>query len=176
MEDEVDQHDGGASTQAHEDAGAEDSTDKLDLFGTLHEFLIPFRNVSRGLVCPKETKYLMSNERHAPCANYAGPGTHYKKRIARGDDPVSNSDRAAMEHDRAYNEISELYSQGKITKEKAAEMGRIADRAMVSTIRTLNRDTPEGKKWYTAMSSQLISAKIMLEDLGILDPTKFVLS
>jgi hypothetical protein len=147
---------------------------KLNILQTMNELALPFRNIGRYFVCPEETKALMSGELHAPCANYAGPGTHYKMRAERGDKPTSNGDAAAMAHDKAFNEVSTGLRNKTMSKEEAIKKVRLADEAMLETIRTLNRDNPEGNKLFTSMSKQLIASKIALEEFGLLDPTKFV--
>lgn len=43
-----------------------------------------------------------TNEYHLPFHNYAGPGTHIKERIDRGDKPINSLDAAALVHDIEY--------------------------------------------------------------------------
>lgn len=145
-----------------------------DAMGAMGEIVRPFRNLGRYVICPKETKALMKGEHHAPCANYAGPGTQYKLRAQRGDKPTSNGDMAAMAHDKAFDEIYDGIKNGTMSKEEASQKVREADDALIATIKHLNRHSPEGNKLFTNMTKQLIVAKKHAEDLGLLDRTAFV--
>ena len=63
---------------------------------------------------------------------YMGPGTHLKKRLARGDPGINRLDKIAKQHDIAY-------AKAKSLKDKHA-----ADRTMIAKIKTL-----PGKKTHT---------------------------
>ena len=71
-------------------------------------------------------------EFHWPGYQYMGPGTHLKKRLARGDPGINRLDKIAKQHDMDY-------AKAKSLKDKHA-----ADRTMIAKIKTL-----PGKKTHT---------------------------
>jgi hypothetical protein len=58
-------------------------------------------------------------ELHIPGYQFCGPGTHLKKRLARGDQGINPLDAACREHDIAYSQskdlakrhVADIYSQ-----------------------------------------------------------------
>ena len=82
-------------------------------------------------------------EFHIPGYQYAGPGTHLEKRLARGDPGINRLDRVAKQHD-----IN--YSQAKSLKDK-----HVADKKMVDSIKAF-----PGKKTLTEkLVKHIMSAK-----------------
>lgn len=79
-------------------------------------------------------------EFHWPGYQYMGPGTHLKKRLARGDPGINRLDRIAKQHDIDY-------SQSKNLQDK-----HVADHKMINKIKTL-----PGKK----TSTEKVVQKIM---------------
>jgi hypothetical protein len=134
------------------------------------------RNLGRKAACPKETRPLFPGENHAPCANFSGPGTNVSARLLRGDKPSGPTDRVAMQHDISYKNIGDAYEAGKISKAQAGQMSRAADMTMVAGL----KNVPKGKgsffnKAEAKLTKQIIQSKMKLEDIKVLDKTKFVL-
>ena len=71
-------------------------------------------------------------EFHWPGYQFMGPGTHLKKRLARGDKGINRLDRIARQHDIDYSRAKSLQDKWK------------ADAKMISTI-----DKLPGKKTFT---------------------------
>ena len=85
-------------------------------------------------------------EFHWPGYQYMGPGTHLKKRLARGDPGVNRLDKIAKLHDMDYDKAKSL-------KDKHA-----ADRKMIARINTL-----PGKKTRTEhLVKHIMRAKLKL--------------
>ena len=85
-------------------------------------------------------------EFHWPGYQYMGPGTHLKKRLARGDPGINRLDRLAKQHDIDYSNAKNLRDKHK------------ADRKMIQGI---NRFT--GNK---SMTEQMVK-KIMQAKVGL---------
>ncbi len=138
--------------------------------------VLKVRNKLRKKFCPKGTTPLRRGEKHAPCMNYAGPGTHAVERVREGVKPVNATDRAAQRHDLDYNDINEKFKQGKISKSQASKLTRKADIRMLASMRKANR-RGENKSLFDKFShlsaSAAMKTKIGLERLKILNPTKF---
>jgi hypothetical protein len=90
------------------------------VFGNL---LTKARNFGRKKVCSSLTKPLFPGEKHLPCHNYSGPGTQYRKRQARGDQPINGIDYCSMIHDGDYDRIT----NSNMTKEQKVLAVRDSD-------------------------------------------------
>lgn len=69
-------------------------------------------------------------ELHIPGYQYCGPGTHLKKRLARGDPGINKLDVACKEHDIAYSKFSDSKSRSfadKVLAERAWERVKASD-------------------------------------------------
>ena len=133
------------------------------------------RNLARKATCPKATKPLFDGENHDPCANFSGPNTQIEKRLQRGDKPVNYTDSVAMQHDINYMTIGNKLKQGVIDKTQAGAMTRQADMTMIEGL----KHVPKGKgsfynKAEQKLTKQIIQSKMKLEDVGVLDKTKFI--
>ncbi len=128
---------------------------------------------------PKKTKEpkLFEGENHGVLwvpgkgferANYMGPGTNVKSRIARRDQGKTPIDEISKLHDIDYALAGEY-----ITDAGRAKMGREADERM---IRSGWKAYQEGKEniFNLTEGAGLIKAKTWLEDWGLLDPNRFL--
>ena len=102
-----------------------------------------------------------SGERHVPCYNYCGPGTHFAARQARGDKGVNQLDTCCIAHDRAYND-----------KNPTPASIRQADKKLQACAKRLSNDKKYNKS-YPAVLRKVFQAKSFLEDAGYLDPATF---
>ena len=85
-------------------------------------------------------------EFHWPGYQYMGPGTHLKKRLARGDPGINRSDRIAKDHDIDYDKAKDLNDK------------RVADRKMIAKI-----DKLPGRKTLTErIVKNIMKAKLRL--------------
>ena len=133
------------------------------------------RNLGRKATCPKATQPLFDGENHAPCSNFSGPGTQIEKRLQRGDKPVNYTDSIAMNHDISYMTIGNKMREGIIDKTQAGAMTRQADMTMVEGLRrALKGKGSFYNKAEQKLTKQIIQSKMKLEDVGVLDKTKFV--
>lgn len=93
--------------------------------------------------------------------NFTGPGTKLRQRLARGDVPINDIDRASRAHDIGY---------GKLDKKTATkEQVRRIDNVYVEAIKK-TKDDPELAKQILG----LFRLKRIGEDLGFLDYRKFL--
>lgn len=115
---------------------------------------------------------LYPGEQHLPFHNFAGPGTHVKERLARGDKPTTRADAVAKVHDVDYMEIQDDYKAGKITKPQALSATRVADNKM---LRSLNKIQSSNllEKAGKYLSSQAIQGKKELENMNVISPGQF---
>ena len=96
-----------------------------------------------------------SGERHIPCHNYCGPGTHFTTRQARGDKGVNALDTCFMAHDRAYAN----------TNPTVAGI-RNADKRLMACAKRAGGNV----SWALR---KVFQGKFALEDKGYLDPARF---
>lgn len=147
-----------------------------DFLNVIPELGRKSRNLFRKTMCPKGTKPLQKGEKHFLCSNYMGPGTRAKERIKAGHIGINSADRAAMEHDLAFDRIANLDAKGKLSKKQIKNMTRSADKQFVRRIR---QDTKAGKnkkildKISAFAGATGITAKMKLEDLGLLNHGAF---
>ena len=116
-----------------------------------------------------------STEYHVPFMNFAGPNTNLAKRLKRGDKPVNMPDRASMKHDIAYGEIEKRLTGKSISKEEAMKQVRSADLQMLAYMRLNSYDSGSYfEKSAYAITRGSILSKLALENIGVIDPLKFV--
>ena len=141
------------------------------ILGRLHKSAV---NLGRRTLCPEATAPNFAGENHAPCANFCGPGTRVYERIERGDKPINSADAACMQHDLDYAEIVDDQRAGRLTREQVPQRVREADNRMLEALRQTQGDSGRMLGFHRAIGQQIISAKKKLEDMGLLDPQKFV--
>lgn len=100
-------------------------------------------------------------------ANYMGPGTQVVKRTARNDPPRTLSDKVAQRHDIDFQLATAMSS-----KDKQLKAVREADLRMINSLNRLEQGNLDAKK-NIMLGKQIIKAKTIAEDLGILDKSKF---
>jgi hypothetical protein len=99
--------------------------------------------------------------------SYTGPGTNLSVRLAKGDQPINELDRAAMHHDIAYSNSLQQFNKDNNKKE---HMQRVwgADNTFVSQAFS-NKDDPRTAK----VAGSLIKTKQLAEKAGILPTSVF---
>lgn len=102
-------------------------------------------------------------------ANYMGPGTDVMGRLERGDRGKTFMDEVSQLHDIEY-----MLAKGRSSSDKeAARYAREADLRMVEHGKTAWRHNKD--HWFNvSQGGGLITAKMFLEDWGIIHPNKFV--
>ncbi len=90
-------------------------------------------------------------------ANYCGPGTNLKKRLADGDAPVNRTDKICQRHDIAYSNA------------KTPHDIRVAD---VQMLHALDND-PNVNFVEKKVIGGLIRGKVLGEDIGVFGPEFF---
>lgn len=111
----------------------------------------PHPNWSPGFVGEKHMIHSSGNT-----YNFLGPGTHIDERVQRGDVPMDSIDAVAKTHDIAYSRARNLKDV------------RRADKAFVKGIKRSSAG-----KVSKAIVAGAIKAKMVAEDLGVLDPNRF---
>ena len=104
------------------------------------------RNVEASYLMRKNLLNKTGIEFHWPGYQYMGPGTHLKKRLARGDPGINRLDRIAKVHDMDYDKAKNL-------KDKWA-----ADRKMIAKIDQL----PGSKNLTERIVRRIMKAKLRL--------------
>jgi hypothetical protein len=100
-------------------------------------------------------------------ANYMGPHTQVIKRLKRKDPARTPADMVAEMHD-----INYALAQGESTKEKQLQKVRVADRRMVESLQKIEQVGGDDQR-NIMIGKRFIQAKIMAEDLMILDKSRF---
>ena len=67
-------------------------------------------------------------EFHWPGYQYMGPGTHLKKRLARGDPGINRLDRIAKAHDIDYDKAKNLKDKWEADRKMIAKIGKLPGR------------------------------------------------
>ena len=96
-------------------------------------------------------------------AQFCGPGTNIEKRIKRGDKGITRTDSICRDHDLDYLEISKSGLQNK----DKGKLVREADKKMIGKLNEINSINSNIVK-------KGIQAKILAEDIGLLNKSKFV--
>jgi hypothetical protein len=113
-------------------------------------------------------------EKHVPLANYEGPGTRVRWRLANKIPPTTQTDAGAMRHDIDYANIGTKLKKGQITRQQAIQQVRQSDARLVKTgLRNLASPWPVEKIHAAAAASGIIG-KQALQQAGLLDELKFI--
>ena len=113
-------------------------------------------------------------EKHAPLANFEGPGTDIMRRVKEGIKPTTNTDAAARQHDWAYYTIRSGLRKRTITIPTAKARTREADNRLIDVAkRNLNPLHPV-EAGHAAAAIAGIKSKTLAEDAGLIDELKFV--
>lgn len=114
-------------------------------------------------------------EWHEPGANFCGPGTDIRRRLAEGVKPTTQVDRQCVKHDIDYWNIQQLLKSKKISRDDAKKRVRATDDRLIGVSR-YNAKYPENPldKIHANITLAGIRAKEIAEDAGILSPTRFV--
>lgn len=100
-------------------------------------------------------------------AAYCGPGTKMNNQK-----PTNASDNVCKNHDYDFEKINSDFASRKISENEAIKQTRIADQRMLSDLENIKEESFSGKA-VQSLSYYGIKFKILLENLGILDPLKF---
>lgn len=100
-------------------------------------------------------------------AEYCGPNTDLSSDRA----PTSKTDAICKTHDYDYNAIGKRKQEG-ATQEELARLTREADTKMLEALKTVKEDKIKDKLIHFIANSG-ISLKTKLEDMGLLNPTRF---
>ncbi len=119
-------------------------------------------------------------ERNAPLANYCGPGTLYSSRVSGKPPfknfikPTTNTDWHCMNHDYEYSKIHKGLRLNNISQAKAKKLARTADKKLrMGALK--NTLSPNPVESTLAKGTALgMTGKMTSEDLGLLDPLKYV--
>ena len=107
-----------------------------------------------------------SGQYHFPGYNYLGPGTKIEENIESGIEPINDTDAAAKAHDLDYLNIGKMA----VSDEEKKKLVRDSDKKFIDR---LNKNK-ESDLWGNLAGRVGIRGKIILEDLGLLNPIKFL--
>jgi hypothetical protein len=110
-------------------------------------------------------------EKHAvtsgKTANFLGPGTHIRTRLARGDKPVNDLDNVAKSHDISYMNSLDRLKHTNDKKQFRAEIWK-ADNEFIDRAKRSKDDPVVGK-----VASGMIAAKMYAEKAGLMSTRQF---
>jgi hypothetical protein len=131
-----------------------------------------FRLMAKNKI--KNLTYLEEGEHHLPLANFAGPGTHIKKRVKRGDLGTTKSDEIARIHDITYDRLVDEHKEGRLSDEEFIKLIREADNIMIESLGLIEpKKTELLEILHKHLAKKGIEAKRLLEDYGILSAERF---
>lgn len=119
----------------------------------------------------KGTEYEGKTEHHYPYHNFLGPGTMLRLRLMRGDEPVDFPDACALEHDKEYQEIHDGIVAGKYSEADVKRLVRESDKKLMDC---LKGDKNASSLMRSFITRKIIASKTKLEDLKIMNASKFV--
>jgi hypothetical protein len=103
-------------------------------------------------------------------SNYIGPWNRVDSEYRRQHQPVSSSDRAAMEHDLEYERIARQRDSGQISADEARRRIRDSDKRVMDEFWNGWQEHP----WGSTLGLLGIGGKMILEDKIGIDPNLFV--
>lgn len=129
------------------------------------------RTIGKALCPPGYVGKVHDQEkpRHLPCHNFTGPGTDVWARINAGIKPMNPVDSGSQQHDITYDQVAKALKAGTMSKDKAKQVLRESDKELVRRVRANN--VPKRDAFIV---DKAISGKMKAEDLGIVDPLKYV--
>ena len=139
--------------------------DKRRLRGgfTVLDWKLPTRDPQTGIL-----------EKHLPFANYIGPGTRIKWRLAQGIKPTTITDAAAKQHDIDYTNIGVKVKKGLIGPAQARQMVRASDAKLIAAANRVGSTYGPIERMHAKATRTGIGLKNIAEDLGALSEMKFI--
>ena len=101
---------------------------------------------------------------------YVGPYNALSDEYIKNNPPVDKVDEGALFHDLDYARIARERDSGRISRKEATDMIRDSDKRFLSNTAKNYKENP----WAGALGYAGIWGKTKLEDLGVIDPHKFV--
>jgi hypothetical protein len=108
-----------------------------------------------------------TGQQHFPAYQFLGPGTKVYDKITKGVRPSNKTDHYAMNHDLDFGVISDA-------KLNPAQLKRAVKNADTRFVKGLESLPKERNNWGNILGRTFISGKSILEDLGVLDPKRFL--
>jgi hypothetical protein len=102
--------------------------------------------------------------------HYVGPFNSLSDEYIRTHPPTDKIDEGALQHDKDYSHIAGLRDSGKVTQKEALKLIRDSDSRFLSHM----KDNHSANRWASTLGYLGIKGKNILEDLGLIDPNKFV--
>jgi len=102
--------------------------------------------------------------------NYVGPFNSLTPEYIQSHPPKNQVDRTAMVHDQEYSDIAKRRDSGQITPEEAKRLIRESDDKFLTNTSKYAKEDP----WASSLGFAGIWGKTQLENLGLLNPNKFV--
>jgi len=130
---------------------------------TVLDWKLPTRDPQTGIL-----------EKHMPLANYEGPGTRVRWRLAQGIRPTTHTDAAARTHDIEYSNIGTKLKSGQITPAQAKTMIRASDNKLIGVARANAHSLNPVERMHAKAASTGIGLKNLAEDIGLMSEIKFI--
>lgn len=112
-------------------------------------------------------------EKHAPLANYCGPGTQIGRRINENIQPTTATDSACQLHDIQYFNIGDAIKNKEITEEEARDLVRQADNQLLQAADKAEFLKNPLNKLHSYLVKLGIKGKKWAEDKGFLNRLQY---
>jgi hypothetical protein len=99
-----------------------------------------------------------------------GPWNKLDDEYIRKHPPTDKIDEGGLQHDRDYSNIARLRDSGQVSKAEALKLIRDSDSRFLSHM----KDNISANPWAGTLGYLGIKGKNLLEDVGLIDPNKFV--
>ena len=114
-------------------------------------------------------------EKHLPGSNYIGPETDIVRRLNEKIIPTTQCDKAAMRHDIDYFNIRSKLRDAQIIPSMAKKAVRASDNLLIqAATKAANDKTNLLNRTHGKLTAPAIKSKKIAENIGVLDPLKFV--
>ena len=129
-------------------------------------------NSIRASVCGPNSRPLLPGENLTfLCSNYTGPGTNIREKVLNQVPPASQVDACSMNHDIHYYNIT---NSGITDPNLIAQQVRQSDQQFLSCVRAANTDNTVLQNLEKTLAYGLIRGKNILENAGLISPTRFL--
>jgi hypothetical protein len=102
--------------------------------------------------------------------HYVGPFNSLSDEYIRTHPPTDKVDEGGLQHDRDYSHIAGLRDSGKVSHDEAKKLIRDSDTRFLDHM----KEHHSANKWASGLGYLGIKGKNILEDIGLIDPNKFV--
>jgi len=102
--------------------------------------------------------------------HYVGPFNSLSDEYIRTHPPTDKIDEGGLQHDKDYSHIAGLRDSGQVSQKEALKLIRDSDLRFLGHMKEHYNANP----WASSLGYIGIKGKNLLEDIGLIDPNKFV--